>query len=88
MLHSEISCSSFRAFTEIASTTHQLIVGAPELVSHIPEALPLLLADGKIMEEKTEVIFYVFNLNTTRHKFLVNSLCCSLHIGDLLCVSF
>ncbi|VDM24241.1 unnamed protein product [Toxocara canis] len=27
---------------------------APELVSHIPEALVLLIADGKILEEKTE----------------------------------
>lgn len=44
----------FRTFTECHKAVHELVANAPEQVSHIPEALPLLLDEGKIMEEKTE----------------------------------
>lgn len=44
----------FRTFTNCQSAVQELLIHSPEAVSHIPEALPLLIADGKILEEKTE----------------------------------
>ncbi|MFH4977100.1 hypothetical protein AB6A40_003809 [Gnathostoma spinigerum] len=44
----------FRSCSSCYAILQELITHSPEIVSHIPEALPLLLGDGKILEERTE----------------------------------
>uniref|UniRef100_F1KPV3 1-phosphatidylinositol 4-kinase n=1 Tax=Ascaris suum TaxID=6253 RepID=F1KPV3_ASCSU len=44
----------FRTCITCQSAVQELLIHAPEAVSHIPDALVLLIADGKILEEKTE----------------------------------
>lgn len=41
---------------------HDLVVASPESVIDNPDALSLLLHDGKILEEKTEVLNVIFSV--------------------------
>ncbi|VDN02816.1 unnamed protein product [Thelazia callipaeda] len=44
----------FRTCPACQHTVQELLISSPELVSDLPEALPLMLGEGEILEEKTE----------------------------------
>lgn len=50
--------SRFRSCSACQIAVQELLVNSPELVTDLPEALSLMLGEGKILEEKAEVNSY------------------------------
>lgn len=76
----------FRTCMACQTAVEEFLVNSPESVTHLPEALSLLLADGKILEEKTEVVCFFYGINMVCCVQLIKR-CCWFNCFELLAAS-